>query len=164
MLYDLKKKPKCEKKVWFVMDTFWIISSFVLSVCPCVFLQNSKLQLRPKLRQTLDPAIHRSHEARPHAVHQHAAAAQDADSAVCGRQCREGRNARTSSDSHSSLEMCSGSDNPHHNWRYAVLLLLRITNILNKLHGFYSCPGWSDRRAASLKTLMMKTIELSVKC
>lgn len=52
--------------------------------------QNSELQLRPEPRQALDPALHGAHEARPHAVHQHAAAQEDADAALGGRLRGEG--------------------------------------------------------------------------
>lgn len=53
--------------------------------------QNTQLQLRPKPRQTLDHALHRSHEAHSHGVHQHAAEEAAADAAVRGRQRGEGR-------------------------------------------------------------------------
>lgn len=89
--------------------------------------QNPELQPRPQPRQTLDPTLHRSHEARPHAVHQHAAAPQDADPALCGRQCGEGR--RTSR----QMEMCSNTDTHAYahtpSWQSQVLWDRRLYNV-----------------------------------
>lgn len=65
--------------------------SGALFLTACVCHQHTKLQLCTQSRQALDHALHRTHEAHPHGVHQHASAETPADTHVCGRLHGDGR-------------------------------------------------------------------------
>lgn len=63
--------------------------TFLLTAYVCH--QHAELQLCAQPRQALDHALHGTHEAHPHGVHQHATAQTPADPHVCGRLHGDGR-------------------------------------------------------------------------
>lgn len=65
--------------------------SRALFLTACVCHQHTKLQLCTQSRQALDHALHGTHEAHPHGVHQHASAETPADTHVCGRLHGDGK-------------------------------------------------------------------------
>ena len=66
-------------------------SALFLLICTVHLSQNAELELCAEPRQTVDPAAHGEDGADTHRLHRPVTEEAAADTAVCGRCCREGK-------------------------------------------------------------------------